>query len=73
MKLANSKDKEKILKAARDKRSLTFRERSIKLIADLSTDLAGQKGLAGYIQGPKWEEHAAKNTLSSKVLIQKER
>ena len=38
MKLANSKDKEKILKAARDKRSLTFMERSIRLTADLSTE-----------------------------------
>ena len=38
MKLANSKEKEKILKAARDKRSLTYVERSIRLPADLSTD-----------------------------------
>ena len=35
MKLANSKDKEKILKAAKDKRSLTFMGRSIRLTADL--------------------------------------
>ena len=38
MKLANSKDKEKILKARSDKRSLTFRGRSIRLTADLSTE-----------------------------------
>ena len=38
MKLANSKDKEKILIAARDKRSLTYMGRSIRLIADLSTE-----------------------------------
>ena len=37
MKLANSKDKEKILKAARDKKSLTFMGRSIRLTADLCT------------------------------------
>ena len=37
MKFANSKDKEKILKAARDKRSLPFMGRSIRLTADLST------------------------------------
>ena len=36
--LANSKDKEKILKAARDKRSLTYMGRSIRLTADLSTE-----------------------------------
>ena len=37
VKLANSKDKEKILKAARDKRSLTYMGRNIRLTADLST------------------------------------
>ena len=38
MKLASSKDKEKILKAARDKRSLTYMGRNIRLTADLSTE-----------------------------------
>ena len=38
MTLANSKDKEKILKAARDKRSLNYMGRSIRLTADLSTE-----------------------------------
>ena len=38
MKLANSKDKERILKAARDKKSITFMGRSIRLIADVSTE-----------------------------------
>ena len=37
MKLANSKDKEKILKAARDRKSLTFMGRSIRVTEDLST------------------------------------
>ena len=38
MKLANSKDKETILKAVRDKRSLTYMGRNIRLTADLSTE-----------------------------------
>uniref|UniRef100_A0A8P0TPZ7 L1 transposable element RRM domain-containing protein n=1 Tax=Canis lupus familiaris TaxID=9615 RepID=A0A8P0TPZ7_CANLF len=38
VKLANSKDKEKILKAARDKKSLIFMGRSIRVTADLSTE-----------------------------------
>ena len=38
MKLANSKDKEKILKATRNKRCLNFMQRSIRLTADLSTE-----------------------------------
>ena len=38
MKLANSKDKEKILKAARGKKYLNFMRRSIRLTADLFTE-----------------------------------
>ena len=38
MKRVNSKDKEKILKEARNKRSLTYMGRNIRLIADLSTE-----------------------------------
>ena len=38
MKLANSKNKDKILKAARDKKSLTFMGRNIRFTADLSTE-----------------------------------
>ena len=38
VKLANSKDKEKILKAATDKKSLTFMGRSIRVTADFSTE-----------------------------------
>ena len=38
MKLAKYKDKERILKAARDKRALTYKGRYIRVIADLSTE-----------------------------------
>ena len=38
VKLENSKDKEKILKATRDKRSLTYMGRNIRLTAHLSTE-----------------------------------
>ena len=38
MKLANSKDKEKILTAVRDKRILTYMGRNTRLTADLSTE-----------------------------------
>ena len=38
MKLANFKDKEKILKAVRDQRFLTYMGRNIRLTADLSTE-----------------------------------
>ena len=38
MKLAKYKDKEKILKAARDKRALTYKGRPIRLMTHLSTE-----------------------------------
>ena len=38
MKLAKYKDKEKILKAARDKGALTYKGRPIRLVTDLSTE-----------------------------------
>ena len=38
MKLAKYRDKEKILKAARDKHTLTYKGRPIRLVADLSTE-----------------------------------
>ena len=39
----------------------------------LNRDLAGQRGMAGYIQGTKLEEHTAKSILSSKAFIQNRR
>ena len=38
VKLANSQDKEKILKAARDKTSLNYMGKNIRLTTDLSTE-----------------------------------
>ena len=36
-------------------------------------NLAGQKGVAGYIQCAESEKHAAKNFLSNKAVIQNRR
>ena len=74
MKLAKYKDKERILKAARDKRAVTYKERLIRLM-DLSTETwQGRK---------EWQEifnvmnrkkiYAAENLLSSKSVIQNKR
>ena len=38
MKLTKYKDKERILKAARDKQALTYKSRHIRAVADLSTE-----------------------------------
>ena len=41
--------KERILKAAWEKQQVTCKGNPIHLIADLSAETAGQKGMAGYI------------------------
>ena len=38
VKLAKDKDKERVLKAARDKRALTYKGRHVRVVADLSTE-----------------------------------
>ena len=48
-KLTKTKHKERILKAAREKQQVTYKGNPIRLIADLSAETAGQKGLAGHI------------------------
>ena len=69
MTLAKYKDKEKILKAARDKHALTYKVRSIRVVAGLSTETWQAR--------EEWQEifnvrnrNAAKNPLSSKSVIQ---
>ena len=59
------------MKAAREKNSLTYKGRQIRFAADLSTrNLASQKGMAEYIHCAESEKYAAKNSLSSKAVIQ---
>ena len=49
IKLTKTKYKERILKAATEKQQVTCKGNPIHLIADLSAETAGQKGMAGYI------------------------
>ena len=49
MKLTEKKHKETILKAAREKQQVTYKGNPICLTADRSAEIAGQKGMAGYI------------------------
>ena len=69
---ANLRSKETILKAVREKKEISYiqREEHQNNIRPVHRDLASQKGLARHIQGTKWEEHAPKNSLSSKTVIQ---
>ena len=73
VKLAKYKDKEKILKAARDKHALTYKGEPIRLMTHLSTDLAGQKEMAGDLPCDEQKKYAAENPLSSKSVIQNRR
>ena len=73
MKLANFKDKEKILKATRDKRFLTYMGRNIRLTTGLSTETWQAREGWHDIFNVLHEEHAAKNTLSSKAFIHNRR
>ena len=46
IKLSKIKYKEKILKAAREKQQITYKVTPIRLSADFSAEIAGQKGMA---------------------------
>ena len=48
-KLTKIKTKGKMLKSAREKQRITYKEIPIKLTAGLSTETAVQKGVEGYI------------------------
>ena len=49
IKLTKTKHKGRVLKAAREKHQITYKGNPICLIADLSAETAGQKGMEGYI------------------------
>ena len=50
IKLTKTKHKERLLKAAREKQQVTYKENPICLTVGLSAEtLAGQKGMEGYI------------------------
>ena len=49
IKLSKIKYKEKILKATREKQQITYKRIPIRLTADISAEIASQKGVAGHI------------------------
>ena len=63
------KDKERILKAAREKKLVTYRGIPIRLSADFSRKLAGKKGLARIIQSHEKQGPTAKIALPRKDII----
>ena len=70
MKLAKYKDKEKILKAARGKRALTYKGRPIRLVTDLSFETwQARKDWQEIFNVLNRKKYAAENPLSSKSVI----
>ena len=71
IKLNKIKDKEKILKAAREEKQITYKGNPIKVVGRFfSRNSAGQKGVAGYTSCDDREKTLTKITLLRKVLIQ---
>ena len=67
--LPKNKDKERILKAAREKERITYKGIPLRLSADFSKNLAGKKGLERSIQSHERQGPTSKMTLSSKAII----
>ena len=61
--------KERILKAARDEDTVTYKGVPIRLSVDFSRDLTGKKGLARSIQSHERQRPTSKITLPSKAII----
>ena len=57
IKMSKIKDKERILKAAREKQRDTYKGVPIKLSADFSKETAGKKGLTRSIQSVEKQGH----------------
>ena len=74
VKLAKYKDKEKILKAVRDKRALTYKGRPIRLVTYLSFETwQARKDWHEIFNVLNRKKYAAENPLSSKSVIQNRR
>ena len=67
--LPKIKGKERILKAAREKETVTYKGVPIGLSAAFSRDLAGKKGLERSIPSHERQGPTSKITVSSKAII----
>ena len=71
IKLTKNKDKEKILKAAREKKQITYKGTPIRLWAGFSTEtLQARREWHDILNMMKGKKPPTKNTLPSKALIQ---
>ena len=67
--LPKIKDKERILKEAREKETVTYKGVPIRQSAVLKRNLAGKKGMERSIQNRKKQGPKSNITLSSKAII----
>ena len=67
--LAKMKQKERILEAAREKDTVTYKGVPIRLTADFSRDFTGKKGLERSIPNHERQGPTSKITVSSKAII----
>ena len=72
IKFAKYGDK-KIVKAARQNESLTYKGKPIKVAGDFSTKLGKIEGSGMIHSNAEWENSVANNTLSSKAITQNKR
>lgn len=74
VKMVKSSDQERILKAAREKKTVTYKGNAIKLSADFLAEALQAKRECHYVfKVLKGKKYAAKNTLSSKAIIRNRR
>ena len=69
IKMPKVKDKERILKAVREKQLVTYRGVPVRLSADFSKKLCSSKGLARNIQSHEKQGPTTKVALPSKAII----
>ena len=69
IKMPKVKDRERILKAAREKERITYKGVPIRLSADFSKETAAKKGLARSTQRNEKQGPTPWITLSSKAII----
>ena len=67
--LAKMKQQERILEAAREKDTVTYKGLPIRLSADFSRDLTGKKGLERSISSHERQGPTSKIAVSSKAII----
>ena len=68
IKMAKFQDKERILKATREKEEIRYKGAQIRLAAEFSTETLNQERMSRYIRSIEKQKPATKITLPSEAL-----